>query len=220
VAALVGPQQATVGGHDLDLDQVVAGEPVASREHAEPAARGETGDSDRGTGAGRDRLPVLPEGAVGGEGGRARPEPGALTVAADLDVGQTAQVQDQAVPGRVAGEAVRAASRHQTPTALAGEVDDLAHVRGARGLDHRLGTRAVVAAVPDQSRCPVPRGLGQDDPAVERRRELPELRRLVVDGPRPGPRRPEQAPCRDGARHRGAPLDELAAIDPSRHRPV
>jgi hypothetical protein len=132
-------------------------------------------------------------------------EPAPLAVAADLDRGQPAQVHHQAVPGRVAGEAVRAASSDQPPAALTGEVDDLAHVRGARHLDYGSGPRIVIAAVPDQSRCPIGGSVRNDDGALERGGQLLYARGLgpprrawvscAVSRPPPATAAPSEAPC-------------------------
>jgi hypothetical protein len=205
ILALAGAKKLAVGGHDLDLHQAVAREPVAARQKAQSTARHEAGDPDGGTGSTGDRLPMRPERAIRGKHGGACRERRPLGPGIDDGAGHPAEIDDQgAVPARIPGEAVSPVPGHQTQTVPAGEVDRGPHVPRVGDLGNRQRP-AVEAAVPDQPRGAISRATAKDQPPSERPCEIPEIAHRRGRGVAPSTR--SQQPGR-----REAPGDQRTAL--------
>ena len=132
---LVGVDDPPVGEHDLRRAQAVRGQPVQAAEDPEAAAEREAGDADGRAAAGRDRAPAGVERVVD----RAQPRAGAdrRALALDADRVQRRDVDDDALRGRAAREAVPAAANRQRQPCRAGEGERRGDVRRARAQDDR-----------------------------------------------------------------------------------
>jgi hypothetical protein len=151
-------QQVAVGGDQLGLDEVVAGQAVPTVQPAQAAAQCEPGDTGHRHDAERSGQTVLLRSAVEFAKGQAGARAGRAPVRVDLEPLERGQVEHHAaVAHGVAGNAVPAATDREDEVVLPGEGDPAGHVIGAPALDHggrspvdhpvEDGTDTVVVAV-------------------------------------------------------------------------
>ncbi len=121
VAVRVAGPDLAVGGDDLRLHQVVAGQPVGAGDHADAAAQGQPGDADGRAGAAGDGPVVGGQPVVEIDQPGARGHGGGPGSGVDLDRGHRGHVHDQAGGGRPARVAVAAAAGRDRHAVVAGE---------------------------------------------------------------------------------------------------
>jgi hypothetical protein len=168
VLVLARGDDATVGGHDLRGEEVVAREPVLGRDPGVAAAEREAADAGRGHATARGRqaeqlrlaVELAPQHAcvrTCDAGGRV-----------DVDALHAGQVdEDAVVADPLARDAVPAAADRQRQPALARERDRVDHVRNARAA--RDQRRPLVDhGVVDGARVVVPVGSGIELLTLER----------------------------------------------------
>ncbi len=156
ILALAGVHELAVGSDDVRTDQVVAGEPVAAHQPADPAAEREASD------AGRRNEPAGGGEAVHGRlvvevaPGRAAADVRDARRGVDAHAAHLAEVDHHAtVDGREAGHAVAAAPDGDRQVVRASESDCGNDVRGAVGADDHGRPPAGVRPVPDLARLGV-----------------------------------------------------------------
>ena len=161
-----------VRGDELDLDDVVDGQPVLAHEPAQTAAQRQAGDAGRRHDAAGGRLPVDAGGPVVLVPGDATLGPGPPAARVDVDAAHQGQVDHQPAVGHGAtGHVVAAAPHRDLQAAVAAEVHGVTHVGDgvAAGDQPRSlvdqavvhGPRHVVAGI-----------AGSDQRAVERSSQL------------------------------------------------
>jgi hypothetical protein len=167
VLRLADVQELAVGGHDLEPGDVVAGQPVASRQPAHPAAECEPADAGMGDVASRGGQAERLRGPVQVAEQRTARHPGATPVGVDAHRAQQRQVYHQAaLRHRDAEHAVAAAAHPDLQVPRTGEADRGGDVgrAGAAGDD---GRPPVHHRVPDLSGLVVAVLVGQQDLALE-----------------------------------------------------
>ncbi len=143
------PADAAVGGDDLHLAQVVAGQTPGAGERGQTSAEGDSGQTDGGAPAQRQAGTGRGQRQVGLLALDAGTEPG--VPAAHGGGVEGADVDHEPGAGGVSGVAVPAGAQRQRDAARAGEVDALDHVVDVRRVGDRLGTDAVEPLVDQQA---------------------------------------------------------------------
>ena len=156
----VGRDHAAVGGHQVDVDEVVAGQAPGAGQHTLTAAEGEAGDADGRARPGGQRLPARGHPGVHVDqlgtgthlgGGAGHP-----------DGGDPAHVEHDPGAGRPAGVGVAARAQGERQAGVAGERDGRGDVAGGRAVDDGLGADVVVPRV-EQLPGPVVAGVARSD---------------------------------------------------------
>ncbi len=131
----------TAGQHQLQGDELVAGQAVGAGEPADAAAQGQPGHPGLGHDAGRDDQPVRGGGRVHVTQAAAAAHVDQLVLRVHGDLAQAAQVEGQAAFGHaLAGHVVAAAADRGVQAVLAGHVDRGHHVGGAGTAQDQAGT--------------------------------------------------------------------------------
>ena len=156
---------AAVGGHQVDVDEAVAGQAPGAGQHTLTAAEGETGDADGRARPGGQRLPARGHPGVHVDqlgtgthlgGGAGHP-----------DGGDPAHVEHDPGAGRPAGVGVAARAQGERQAGVAGERDGRGDVARGRAVDDGLGADVVEPRVEQLPGAVVARVARSDQVAVE-----------------------------------------------------
>lgn len=166
-----GPPQLPVGGHDVDLLQVVDGPPKLPAEVTETPSEGEPGDAGERDEAQDGGKAIGLGGAIDVAEKTARADPGARTVGVDVDPAHPRHVHRQPAVGERSSRHIVASTLDRQQDAVgAGEGDRLLHLADRDRLDDEGGA-ARHHPVPDGRRLFVADLAAPEHPSLELRRQ-------------------------------------------------
>ena len=159
VLRLARPDDLTRGGHELERQEVVAGQPVLAREPADAASEGKAANAGLGDDAGRNDEAVLGRCCVDVAQKGSALHSGDAAVRVHVDPTHPGEIDREAAVGKgLARDAVPAASHRNLEAVTARQHYRRDHVRGGRAarddrrflVDHRVpdGPGFVVAGLP------------------------------------------------------------------------
>jgi len=195
MALLVALHHSPVGQHHLCRDELVRGESLAATQQSKPAAECLAGDPDRGAAAARDR--DFASGQSGVEVAEPEAGPHSGQAARDLQEVHRREVQHHPGARRAPSEVVPSAPYRDLDTRATSERDRLGHVLGRAARHHGPRADMVEARNLRPAHRVVSRGAGEDDLALESRRQvLPN----GVDGRHVTPHRTDYEPAAPAGR--------------------
>ena len=164
VLGRAGSPQLPVGRHDLHRAQVVAGQPVAAVQPADPPAQRQPGDAGGRDDATGDRQPEGLGLAIDIPPGRPALDAHDTSVGIDPHATHRRQIQHQPViADAVAGDAMSSSPHRGQQLLLAGQVDRVDDISGARAL-HDQARAAICQAILDNPGLVIPVVLRRQQP--------------------------------------------------------